>query len=63
MAGLSSISSIFSYVLSHNNKTANLKTPFTYRFDIQIADLDLLNKWVTYRLNVYTITNVKDYEL
>ena len=44
MAGLSSITSVHFYVLSHDNKAANLKAFFAHGFDIQIADADIFDK-------------------
>lgn len=63
MASPLNISNIHSYVLTHDNETANLKAFFTLSFDIQITDSDLLNKWVIYRFNICAVTNVKDYKL
>ena len=62
MASLLSILSAYSHVLSFNNKTANLKTLFAHSFDIQTANFDLFNKWVTHRFNSCAATNIEDYE-
>ena len=48
MAGPSSIASAHSHVLSHNNEAADLKAFFAHGFDIQTADADLLDKWITH---------------
>ncbi len=63
MAGPSSISSTHSHVPSHDNEAADLKVFFAHDFDIQTADPDLLDKWVTHRFNICAATNVEDYEL
>lgn len=63
MAGPLSILSAHSYIPSHNNKAADLKTLFAYHFDIQIANPDLLDKWVIHKFNICAATNVEDYEL
>ena len=44
MASFLSNISTYSYVLSHNNKTADSKAFFVQGFDIQTANFDLLNK-------------------
>lgn len=58
MASLSNISSVHSYVTSHDIETTNLKALFTYDLDIQTAHLNLPNKQVTHIFNIYTGTNV-----
>ena len=63
MAGLLNILSVHSYVLFHNNKITNLKAFFVHNFNIQITNIDLLNKWITHRFNIYTAINIKDYKL
>lgn len=63
MASFSNISSIHPYVSFNNNKVTNLKIFFIYNFNIQIENLDLLNKWVIYKFNICIATNVKDYKL
>ena len=44
MVSFLNILNIYSYILSHNNKATNLKVFFTYNFDIQISNPNLLNK-------------------
>lgn len=63
MAGPLSISSIYSYVSSYNNKAANLKAFFAYGFDIQIANPDSPNKWVIHRFDICAATYIPKYEL
>lgn len=58
MANFLSISSIQPFVLSHNNKIANLKVFFVHSYDIH-----LLDKWITYKFNICVATNIKDYKL
>lgn len=41
----------------------DLKSFFTYNFDIQTANLDLFNKQITYKFNINVILNLKDYKL
>ena len=63
MASHLSISSAYFYVSSFDNKTTNLKALFTYNFDIETDNSNLLNKWVTHRFNICTATQVEDYKL
>lgn len=49
--------------LLHNPKTTNLEVFFAQRFNIQIADHDLINKFVIQKLNQYTALNANDYQL
>ena len=63
MAGPSSISSALSNARSQDQEAADLKILFGPSFNIQIADLDLLNKYVIYKFNQYATVNTKDYSL
>lgn len=63
MAGPSSISSAQPHVPSYQSKAADLKAFFAHGFDIETADPDLLDKWVSYRFTICAATNVEDYEL
>ena len=63
IAGPSNISIAHFHIPSHDNEAANLKAFFAHGFDIQTADPNLLDKWVTYRFNICAATKVEDYEL
>ena len=50
-------------ILLHNLEINNLTIFFGPNFDVQIADFDLLNKYVIYKFNQYTVGNIEDYSL
>lgn len=49
--------------LLHNPKTTNLEILFAKGFNIQIADHNLIKKFVIQKLNQYAALNAKDYQL
>lgn len=61
MTGLLSVLSIISKL--HDSETVNLKALFAQRFNVEITDHDLINKFVLHRFNQYVALNTKDYRL
>lgn len=52
-----------SSMLLYNWKIIKVKILFTHKTNIQIFDLDLINKFVIYKLYKYVDINIKDYNL
>lgn len=61
MRSPSSISVTNSYTLSHDYKAINLKVLFIYKFEFQITDYDMINKYVIHMFNLYKFANNEDF--